>query len=215
MNVDLAGGNKTFFFPGVPVRYAVQVTDREDGSLRNGRIPSSSVTVSARYLKEGMTVMPMPAKADRVARPIAQGPGKQLIEGGDCLSCHQWNRKSIGPSYLAVARKYHDDSAATARLVKKIRGGGNGVWGKVMMPAHPQLSEEQASAMVAYILTLDDRPTFVPPMPTRGTYTAADSMGNAPQGVLVLRASYTDRGANAMAARCGSVKLWLSAVPRS
>ena len=200
VNVDLVGGNKTFFFPGVPVRYAVRVSDREDGSLQNGRIPAARVNVSAVYLKQGLALAPMAPSVDRVAVPRAELPGKKLIEGSDCLACHQWNRKSIGPTYLGVARKYHDDSAATARLVKKIRGGGSGVWGKMMMPAHPQLTEEQASSMVAYILTLADRPTLAPPMPPRGAYTAADSMGNAPQGVLVLRAAYTDRGANAMPA---------------
>ncbi|MGZ3573510.1 MAG: ThuA domain-containing protein, partial [Gemmatimonadaceae bacterium] len=38
VDIDLAG-NKSFFFPGVPVRYAVRVTDREDGSLQSGTIP--------------------------------------------------------------------------------------------------------------------------------------------------------------------------------
>ena len=200
VNVDLVGGNKTFFFPGVPVRYAVRVTDREDGSLRNGRIPAARVNVTARYLKQGMALAPMSAAVDVAAPPVAHMAGKKLIEAGDCLACHQLNRKSIGPAYVEVARKYHDDSAATARLVRKIRAGGSGVWGKVMMPAHPALTESQASEMVAYILTLDDRPTFVPPMPMRGAYTPAATTGDAPQGVLVLGAEYTDRGANGMPA---------------
>jgi cytochrome c len=200
VGVDLVGGNKTFFFPGVPVRYAVRVTDREDGSLQSGRIPASRVSVSARYLREGMALAPMPAAVDRAAPPVAHLAGEKLIEGGDCLSCHQFNRKSIGPAYIDVAKKYHDDSTAKARLVRKIREGGTGVWGKVMMPAHPQLTESQASEMVAYILTLADRPTFVPPMPPRGSYTPAASTGDTPQGVLVFRAEYTDRGANGMPA---------------
>ena len=198
VHVDLVGGNKTFFFPGVPVRYAVRVTDREDGSLANGRIPKGSVTMSARFLKQGMTVEPMRADTDRVARPAVNTAGKTLIEGSDCLACHQYNKKSIGPSYTDVARKYHDDSTAVAHLVKKIRGGGNGVWGKVMMPAHPMLTEEQASVMVAYIMSLGDRPTLGSVMPTRGAYTPTGAMADGPQGVLAFRAEYTDRGANGM-----------------
>jgi len=127
-------------------------------------------------------------------------PGKNLIEGSDCLACHQYNKKSIGPAYSDVARKYHDDSTATARLVRKIRGGGSGVWGPVMMPGHPQVTEEQASRMVAYILSLADRATLAPRMSPRGSYVPADSTGSAPQGVIVLRAGYTDRGANGMPA---------------
>jgi cytochrome c len=200
VNLDIVGGNRTFFFPGVPVRYAVRVTDREDGSLRSGRIPAARVNVSTRYLKQGMTVAPMSPKPDLVARPMVTMPGKSLIEGSDCLACHQYDRKSIGPAYLDVSRKYQDDSTAMARLVKKIRGGGSGVWGPVMMPGHPQLTEEQASQMVAYILTLDRRPTLMPRMPTRGAYVPADSMASAAKGVLVLEAEYTDRGANGMPA---------------
>ena len=54
--------------------------------------------------------------------------------------------------------------------------------------------------MVAYILSLADKPTAAPRMSPRGTYVPADSTGAAPQGVIVLRAAYTDRGANGMPA---------------
>jgi cytochrome c len=63
-----------------------------------------------------------------------------------------------------------------------------------MMPAHPQLTEAQASAMVAYILSLGQPRT--PSLPVRGAYTPPASADSSAQGVVVLRASYTDRGAN-------------------
>ena len=34
VDLDLAGGNRSFFFPGVPIRYAARVTDREDSVCR-------------------------------------------------------------------------------------------------------------------------------------------------------------------------------------
>src|SRR5207302_2440828 len=43
--VDAVGRNTSFFFPGVPVRYAVRATDREHGTLRSGRIPARRVQV--------------------------------------------------------------------------------------------------------------------------------------------------------------------------
>ena len=70
------------------------------------------------------------------------------------------------------------------------------MWGQVMMPAHPQLTEGQASAMVAYILSLAS--PRAPSLPVRGAYVprvAADSTGT---GVVILRAAYTDRGANGL-----------------
>ena len=99
---------------------------------------------------------------------------------------------------MDVARKYHGDSTATARLVRKIREGGSGVWGRVVMPAHPKLTDEQASAMVGYILSLADLKTSAPALPVRGAYVPPAGTSDAPQGVVMLRAAYTDRGANGM-----------------
>ena len=190
VGIDLVGGNSTFFFPDVPVRYAVRVTDREDGTLRSGRISARRVAVSAQYLKDG---------AGPAANPIDQG--RQLVEAGDCLSCHQLNRKSIGPPYRDVARKYASDTTAMGRLSKKIREGGSGVWGPVAMPSHPALSDAQAAALVAYIMSLADTTKAVSPsLPTHGIYTPPAGSGDAPNGVVQLRAVYTDRGANGMPA---------------
>ncbi|HKC39858.1 MAG TPA: PQQ-dependent sugar dehydrogenase, partial [Gemmatimonadales bacterium] len=183
VGIDLVGGNTTFFFPDVPVRYAVRVSDREDGTLKSGRIPARRVAVHAQYLPEGPG-----------AGPVDQG--RQLLEGSDCLSCHQVSRKSIGPAYRDVARRYLADKTASARLSNKIRAGGSGVWGPVPMPAHPALSEAQAAAMVAYIMSLADTTRGAPGVPVRGTYTPPTGSGDAPQGVVQLRAVYTDRGAN-------------------
>ena len=186
VDVDLVSSNSTFFFPSVPVRYGVRVTDREDGTLRSGRIPTRRVTVRAEYLKDG------------VSNPVDQG--RRLVEDGDCLSCHQLDRKSLGPTYRDVARKYRSDSTAMARLAKKIREGGSGVWGPVAMPAHPALTDEQAAAMVAYIMSLADTTRRAASLPVRGSYTPPVGSGDTPQGVVVLRAEYTDRGANGMPA---------------
>lgn len=78
--------------------------------------------------------------------------GKSLINGADCLSCHQENEKMIGPSYAEVATKYSDKDLDY--LADKIVNGGSGVWGDVPMAAHPGMSKETAQKMVKYILTL-------------------------------------------------------------
>ncbi len=189
VDVDLVGSNKSFFFPGIPVRYAVRVTDREDGSLASGTIPARKVNVTAQYMKEGL-----PSNGSAIAT------GKRLIEGSDCLSCHQLARKSIGPAYVDVAKKYHGDSTVIARLVRKIREGGSGVWGKASMAAHPNLTDAQASAMLAYIMSLADKNTSAPSLPDKGEYVPAAGSGDSPKGAVVLRAEYTDRGANGMPA---------------
>ncbi len=44
-----------------------------------------------------------------------------------------------------------------AALTHSILEGSVGTWGPVPMPAHPQLSEEQAAAAAAYILSVDEQ----------------------------------------------------------
>ena len=189
VDIDLLGSNKSFFFPDVPVRYQVVVTDREDGSLRSGVIPASRVVVSTQTAKDW-----------RTANGSTLAAGRALIESNDCLSCHQFNRKNIGPAYVDVARKYHGDSTAIARLIRKVRQGGSGVWGSAAMPAHPALTDAQLSTMLAYIMSLADSKTNASSLPTSGSYAPPAGLANAPNAALVLRAEYTDRGANGMPA---------------
>lgn len=80
--------------------------------------------------------------------------GKSLIEGTDCMSCHQTNGKLIGPSYLDITGKYENNPANIELLAIKIVDGGSGVWGNVPMAAHPGMNRENAKKMVAYILSL-------------------------------------------------------------
>lgn len=78
--------------------------------------------------------------------------GKALIAGSDCLACHQEKTKLVGPAYADVAKKYKETDIA--KLAKKIKDGGAGVWGEIPMAPHPALSVEDCEAMVKYILTI-------------------------------------------------------------
>jgi cytochrome c len=163
------------------------------------------VTVTAEYLKEGL---PAEAGGITLSAAAAHQAGRRLIESGTCLSCHQFDRRSIGPSYTAVAQRYRGDSTAVARLVSKIRSGGSGTWGNVTMPSHPQLTTDDATRMARYIVSLAEEQKPAPSLPVRGAYTPPDS---ATQGVVVLRAAYTDRGANGVPAASAEKTLALRA----
>lgn len=82
--------------------------------------------------------------------------GAELINNSDCHACHNEEVKTVGPAYIAVARKYADSEDNITMLVNKIKQGGSGVWGQAMMTPHPSLSESDAEEMVKYILALDD-----------------------------------------------------------
>lgn len=195
---EITRGNQTFFFPNQPFEYAVTVSDKEDGSLADGRIEPEEISVRIDYLAEGFDKVEI-AQGHLSADAFAKfAKGKKLIDQNDCKSCHIIDRKSIGPTYLDVAAKYKDDTKATDYLVKKIIQGGTGVWGEVAMASHPQLSVADATEMVNYILNLGVEEKIVRLAP-QGTYTptATSFDGN---GVYIMRAAYTDNGANGIEA---------------
>lgn len=78
----------------------------------------------------------------------------ELAKQKNCLACHAIDKKVVGPAYKDVAAKYANDSGAVARLSKKVREGGTGVWGKVPMPANPAVSQAEAEALVRWVLSL-------------------------------------------------------------
>ncbi len=75
-----------------------------------------------------------------------------LAKTKNCTACHAVDKKLIGPSYKDVAAKYASDKDAMAKLAKKVREGGVGVWGQIPMPANPQVSADEATALVKWIL---------------------------------------------------------------
>jgi len=192
VSFEIIGGNKTFFFPNSHIEYAVKVTDKEDGSLDDGRIDPQAVSVTIDYLEEGYDEVQI-AQGHRAADEAADrfAAAKALMEGSDCMACHQIDRKSIGPMYIDVAKKYKNNPTARDYLSDKIINGGSGVWGDVAMSAHPTLTREQTAQMVEYILSLaDQKPAITLPVEGRYRVQAAN------RGVLIGRAAYTDKGAN-------------------
>lgn len=89
-------------------------------------------------------------------RDPAYDKGLALVGQNDCLTCHKINEPFTGPSYKQVAEKYAGASAdQISEIAKKIIAGGSGVWGSAMMTPHASLSQEDAEAMVKYILLLN------------------------------------------------------------
>lgn len=80
--------------------------------------------------------------------------GLALVGKNDCLTCHKVNEASTGPAYSAVAAKYANTPQIIDELSNKVIKGGSGNWGAVPMTPHPNLSKDDAVAMVKYVLSL-------------------------------------------------------------
>jgi cytochrome c len=114
--------------------------------------PGAPPAVSAPAPAAPAQVAAAPAAA--AAAPAAAGAAnpEQLLQKYACLACHATDKKVIGPSYKEVAAKYVNDKNALAELAKKVKAGGQGVWGQIPMPPHPQISDADLQTMVKYIL---------------------------------------------------------------
>jgi cytochrome c len=83
----------------------------------------------------------------------AQDP-QALAEKSACLACHDVDKKIVGPSYKEVAAKYKDDKDAEAKLFKKVKEGGSGVWGAIPMPPNSAVKDDDIKTLVKWILSL-------------------------------------------------------------
>jgi len=194
---EIVKGNSSFYWPDkeLDVQYKVQVKDEEDGSLSDGSLDPSRVTVSYNYLPQGSdNIIGAKTHAD-MADAAYSNIGKTLIEGSDCLACHKEKDSSIGPSYYAIAERYADDESAPAMLAEKIRNGGAGNWGETAMAAHPSISEAESRQMAEYILSLyGPSGAQQESQPTQGSFTSADHLETKSHGTYIFTASYTDNG---------------------
>ena len=76
-----------------------------------------------------------------------------LFKSQNCSACHAPNAKLVGPSIADVAAKYQGQDGAQEKLMAKVKNGGSGVWGSIPMPPQPQLSDEDRSILVHWMLT--------------------------------------------------------------
>ena len=77
-----------------------------------------------------------------------------MMKKDGCAACHAVDKKIIGPSYQEVAAKYKGDAGAAAKLIKKVKEGGSGVWGQVPMPPNAATSDADIKNLVDWILSL-------------------------------------------------------------
>jgi cytochrome c len=188
--LDITRGNRSFYFPGEGVDYRVRASDREDGQPAENR-----VIVTADYVPSGMT--PSELAAARDVSPDASMRhvrALSIMARSDCSACHRTDTRFVGPGFREIARRYAGRDVRET-LAQKIIAGGKGVWGEAMMPPHPSLTPAEASTLTQYVLSLSDASARPRRLPLAGSYTPPKSE----RGSYILRASYTDNGANAVA----------------
>lgn len=95
--------------------------------------------------------------AGAIASTLVAAPAlanEELAKKSACTACHAVDKKLVGPAYKEVAKKYAGNKAAEALLLDKVKKGGVGVWGQVPMPPNAAVKDEDAKALVKWILSL-------------------------------------------------------------
>lgn len=191
VKIDMAG-NSMFYWDNGALAYNVRVEDKEDGTLENGAISPRSVRFTIDYLEnsEDLTLIAQGHLQDPLPANLASG--RALMSKSDCKACHGIDTRSVGPSYLDIAKRYEKDPKAVKKLGEKIIKGGGGVWGETAMAAHPQFNQLEAESMAAYILSLGKPIEFPPGPPLKSQYQFPVRLQTS--GVYVFMASYQDKG---------------------
>jgi len=186
VNIQLLGGNKSFYLPGLPVKYAVSIKDND-----TSKIDLNNLFVTYDYKKDFVPVK-NPEGHQEVLPPNVGG--KILTQTLDCKNCHKEDEKSVGPAFMLVSTKYAKDPKAHDYLSQKIRNGGAGVWGEVAMAAHPDISQQDLDQILAWIFSLSNKNEKNKSLPQEGSIIPPAK--EQPNASLVLTASYTDKGGN-------------------
>lgn len=123
-------------------------------------LQSGDTTLVLNTKKETVLVAwfnPLPAQTAPPAQNEFDARGRYWMEKSDCLTCHEIDKNTVGPSFHQIALRYGNEESRGERLVKKIQEGGSGVWGSAVMTAHPKLAKKEIKAMLDYIFSLKPR----------------------------------------------------------
>jgi cytochrome c len=171
------------------VRYEIEVSDQKDGESKFQEINPTEVLLVVRHFLS-------PEAADTaMSHAIADDPpGLGTLRASDCLNCHAFDARLIGPSFADIRKRYPYRQANVDSLSRHILQGTSGAWGSIKMPSHPALTMDQAAACVTWILQTAADPETSYHTGTEGSFRVSvppDSKAKD-KGVLVLTASYTD-----------------------
>ena len=174
---------------GSRVQYSVEVSDTEDGESKYQEIQPAEVLVRLKYAEnsaEASTYLKQKKFNDTV--------GLMNMMVSNCFSCHGFKTKLAGPSFQDISKRYPNTSSSREQLENHILTGSTGIWGKEVMPTHPELNAEFAQKMVQWILTYANDPGLNYFVGLQGVLPLNKPKTNIHSGVFIVTAFYTDHG---------------------
>ena len=138
------GLERIFKTSGVPEGVSVSLQSADSTFTLN----TNKITRVAKYFNKLPEQFPPRPEAEYDHR------GRYWMEKSDCMTCHEFDVKTVGPSFQQIAERYPNEKTAIQYLIRKVKEGGSGAWGNTVMNPHPQHSENEIKVMLEYILSL-------------------------------------------------------------
>ena len=76
----------------------------------------------------------------------------RVLKSNHCASCHQPERKVVGPAFRDIGRRHAGQPDAGRQLAASILGGSSRNWGPVPMPPQPHVNDRDLKIIGDWIL---------------------------------------------------------------
>lgn len=176
---------------GTLIPFHISVKDKEDGYTEYDELSPSKVILMVQYLSDS-------EKASKDLNTDFNGTIETLSFMGtlDCFTCHKAKEKLIGPSFAKIAERYGNHTESVEPIAQQIIRGAQGTWGDQIMPAHPNITIEEANQLVNWILKNGSDADFNFFTGTSGAFRTRNEAKGKDTAFYVLTAFYTDEGLN-------------------
>jgi len=115
--------------------------------------PASDDTFAPSSLAPEAVPSRTPAQ-DKASAPqaIDDATALRVLESNHCTSCHQPERKVVGPAFRDIGQRHAGQPDASRQLAESILRGGNGKWGPVPMPPQPHVNDRDLKIIINWLL---------------------------------------------------------------
>jgi cytochrome c len=169
------------------VAYQITVSDKEDGDSKYQEINPKEVFLKIKYVNDTAKALELTRKNEE-----DDAEGLSIIKTTNCMNCHAFRTKLIGPSFYDITRRYTLISTTEDTLVNHILNGSKGRWGNVQMPSNNKLNSEEAKKVIAWLFKNASDSTTIYLAGTEGSFRLRPPAASLKNAILI--ASYTDHG---------------------
>ena len=174
---------------GSQIQYSVEVSDKEDGDSKFQEIQPAEVLIRLKYAENSVQ-----ASSYLKQKKFNDTTGLMSMMVSNCFSCHGFKTKLAGPSFQDISKKYPNNSSTREQLENHILTGSTGIWGKEVMPSHPELNAELTQKMVQWIMTYANDAGLNYFVGLQGVLPVNKPKTSSHSGVFIITAFYTDHG---------------------